>query len=40
MTLVKYTGSRGKSGASDANAEYVAWVRNILDKNDIKYHNL
>lgn len=26
-----------KSGASDANAEYVAWVRNILDKNNIKY---
>ena len=24
-------------GASDANAEYVAWVRNVLEKNDIKY---
>lgn len=33
----KYTGARGKSGASDANAEYVAWIRNILEKNDIKY---
>ena len=37
IAVVKYTGARGKSGASDANAEYVAWVRNILDKNDIKY---
>ena len=35
--LNKYTGARGKSGASDANAEYVAWVRNVLEKNDIKY---
>ncbi len=35
--LNKYTGSRGKSGASDANAEYVAWVRNVLEKNDIRY---
>ena len=37
IAIVKYTGARGKSGASDANAEYVAWVRNVLDKNDIKY---
>ncbi len=37
ISLNKYTGSRGKSGASDANAEYVAWVRNILEKNGIKY---
>ena len=37
ITLNKYTGARGKSGASDANAEYVAWVRNVLEKNEIKY---
>lgn len=37
ISLNKYTGSRGKSGSSDANAEYVAWVRNVLEKNDIKY---
>ena len=37
ISLNKYTGARGKSGASDANAEYVAWVRNILERNDIKY---
>ena len=36
ISLNKYTGARGKSGASDANAEYVAWVRNILERNDIK----
>ena len=35
--LNKYTGSRGKSGASDANAEYVAWIRNLLESNEIKY---
>lgn len=37
ISLNKYTGARGKSGASDANAEYVAWVRNILERKDIKY---
>lgn len=37
ISLNKYTGARGKSGASDANAEYVAWVRNMLEKNEIKY---
>ncbi|MBO4293350.1 MAG: aminopeptidase [Clostridia bacterium] len=37
IALVKYTGARGKSGASDANAEFVAWVRNMLEENEIKY---
>ena len=37
ITLNKYTGSRGKSGASDANAEFVAWVRNLFETNHIKY---
>ncbi len=37
ISLNKYTGARGKSGASDANAEYVAWVRNILEENNILY---
>ena len=37
VELNKYTGSRGKSGASDANAEFVAKVRNIFEKNNIKY---
>ena len=35
--LNKYTGARGKSGASDANAEYVAEIRNLLENNDIPY---
>ena len=33
----KYTGARGKSGSNDANAEYVAKLRNVLDKNDIAF---
>ncbi len=37
ISLNKYTGARGKSGASDANAEYVAWIKSLLEKNDIKY---
>ena len=37
LGLNKYTGARGKSGASDANAEFVAKVREILEKEDIQY---
>lgn len=37
LDVNKYTGSRGKSGASDANAEFVAKIRNIFEENDIKY---
>ncbi|MCQ2241357.1 MAG: aminopeptidase [Treponema sp.] len=33
----KYTGSRGKSGASDASPEFIAMLRNALDKAGIKY---
>ena len=32
MGLCKYTGARGKSGASDASAELVAQVRRVLDQ--------
>ncbi len=35
--LNKYTGARGKSGASDANAEFVAEVRKIFEENNIRY---
>ena len=35
--LNKYTGARGKSGASDANAEYVAEVRSMLEAKGIMY---
>ena len=37
ISLNKYTGARGKSGSSDANAEFVAWVRNVFETNNIKY---
>ncbi len=33
----KYTGSRGKSGCNDANPEYMAWLRKIMDDNDINF---
>ena len=33
----KYTGSRGKSGASDANAEFIAKLRAKMDGNNVKY---
>ena len=35
--LNKYTGARGKSGASDANAEFVATIRNIFEANNVSY---
>ena len=35
VVVTKYTGARGKSGTSDASAEYVAYVRNMLDKAGI-----
>ena len=37
MVFNKFTGARGKSGSSDANAEYVAKLRSILDKNKVLY---
>ena len=33
--VAKYTGSRGKGGSNDANAEFVALVRKIFDDNDV-----
>ncbi|MCL2860398.1 MAG: aminopeptidase [Oscillospiraceae bacterium] len=36
--LNKYTGQRGKMGGSDANAEFVAEVRSILEQNNIQYN--
>ena len=35
VCVTKYTGSRGKSGASDANAEFVAEIRRIFDANGV-----
>lgn len=33
----KYTGSRGKSGSNDANAEYIARLRRIFDQNHVAF---
>lgn len=33
----KYTGSRGKSGSNDANPEFIAQIRRIMDEGDIHY---
>ena len=33
----KYTGSRGKSGSNDADAEYVALVRDIMDEAGVAF---
>ena len=35
----KYTGSRGKSGANDANPEYYAWIRKVMDDADVNWQN-
>ena len=35
MAFHKYTGSRGKAGSNDANAEYIAYLRGIFDKEKI-----
>ncbi|SFG03229.1 Aspartyl aminopeptidase [Lachnospiraceae bacterium C7] len=37
LVFNKYTGSRGKSGSNDANAEYVANLRAIMDKNEVAF---
>jgi aspartyl aminopeptidase len=37
MSFNKFTGSRGKSGSNDANPEFIAKIRAILDKNDVSY---
>lgn len=37
MVFNKFTGSRGKSGSNDANAEYMAHIRDIFDKKGIQF---
>ena len=37
VVFSKYTGSRGKSGSNDANAEYIAKIRNVMDNNNVVY---
>ena len=35
--FAKFTGHRGKVGANDAHPEYVAWLRNLLDKAGVPW---
>ncbi|SER32768.1 aminopeptidase [Parafannyhessea umbonata] len=37
LTFNKYTGSRGKSGSNDADAEYMAEIRGCMDKAGVHY---
>lgn len=37
VVFSKFTGSRGKSGSNDANAEYLAALRRIMDDNGVNY---
>ena len=37
MVLNKHTGSRGKGGSNDANAEYLAKIRGVMDDADVSY---
>ncbi len=37
LVFCKYTGSRGKSGSNDANCEYLALLRKIMDDNDVSF---
>ena len=37
VVFSKFTGSRGKSGSNDANAEYIAKLRKIMDDNNVHY---
>ena len=33
----KFTGARGKSGSNDANAEYMGFIRRIIDDNNVNF---
>ena len=33
--LMKYTGSRGKGGTSDANPEFIGWLRGVMAKDNV-----
>ena len=37
MVFNKFTGSRGKSGSNDANAEYIAHIRDIFEKENVNF---
>ena len=37
LVFNKYTGSAGKSRSNDANAEYMGWIRNIMEKGNVAF---
>ena len=37
MVFNKFTGARGKSGSNDANAEYIAEIRHIMDEAGVRF---
>jgi aspartyl aminopeptidase len=37
ISVLKYTGARGKSGASDAHAEFVGEIRKLFSDHNIPY---
>ena len=37
IVMEKYTGARGKSGSNDANAEYLAKLRGVFEKDGVTY---
>lgn len=37
LVFMKYTGSRGKSGSSDANAEFIAKIRGCMNSSNVAY---
>ena len=37
MVFNKFTGSKGKSGSNDANAEYIAHLREIMDEAEVSW---
>ncbi len=37
LVFNKFTGSRGKSGSNDANAEYLAQLRRVMDNGNVAY---
>ena len=39
LVFCKFTGARGKSGSNDANAEYLAELRRIMDKHNVVYQS-
>lgn len=39
VAMIKFTGSRGKSGANDANAEYIGKLRKVFNENGIVWQS-